>query len=255
MEIYNFHTDTKDENYLPHILNFTVNGKTYRNWAFRELFDEQVPILAKWDSLNKQRKIVGFSAVDTHENMNFRARQINKNQVEWLGPNADIIDTVNYNSFNRLFFHEPDANGWVFKYMIDTYETAFSYITNYVLADSLTTNSLGAHILNGHMYTAFKSLADAKGFFYYSVNSDSEIAGIMGDSVGVNTIVELKAVSPFPGKFRLLRNGEIIDQTDSGQYYYSYNTDAKKGAYRIEVWLKPGKKYLPWLYTNPIYIY
>lgn len=84
MEIYNFHTDTKDERLLPHIANFLINGKKYRHWALREMFDEQKPILALWDSLNMQRKIIGFSAVDTHENQNIRARQLEDGRIEWL---------------------------------------------------------------------------------------------------------------------------------------------------------------------------
>ncbi|MCF6332572.1 MAG: hypothetical protein L3J11_04735 [Draconibacterium sp.] len=255
MEIYNFHTDTKDESLLPHILNFIINGNKYRNWALREMFNEQTPILALWDSLNTTRKIVGFSAIDAHENQNYRARYVNENYVEWIGPDANVIDTVKINFWNRWLFHEPDENGWVFKWMIDTYESGFNYITNYVLSDSLTTKSLGKHLKQGHIYTAFKSLADAKGFLFYSSDKENNVNAILGDSIQIDRINSLKAISPFPGRFRLLKDGELIDSTVDESYEYSFQKEFKKGAYRIEVRIKPGKEWIPWLYSNPIYIY
>jgi hypothetical protein len=255
MEIYNFHTDTKDERLLPHIANFLVNGKTYRHWALREMFDEQKTILARWDSLNLYRKIVGFSAVDTHENQNIRARKLEDGRVQWVGPNAKPFDTVSVNFRNRWLFHEPDANGWVFKLMIDTYNEGFNYITNYVLADTLSAPSLAQHILQGHLFTAFKSLGDASGFMYWSANAEKSVSGILGDSVRLSQAESLRAVSPFPGRFRLVYNGRAVDNSADETYEYAWKGPLQKGAYRIEVHIRLKNKYIPWLYTNPIYIY
>ncbi len=255
MEIYNFHADTKDESLAPHIANFLVNGKKYRHWALREMFDEQVDILALWDSLNTQRQIIGFSAVDTHENQNLRARKLDDGRIEWLGPNAKPFDTVEINFWNRWLFNEPDENGWVFKLMIDTYKSGFNYITNYVLADTLTTTSLAEHIKRGHLYTAFKSLGDAKGFLFYAGNSDNEMSGILGDSIRINQAESLHAVSPLPGRFKLIHDGKLLDTSTGEDYEYSWYEPLEKGAYRIEVHITLKDKSIPWLYTNPIYIY
>ncbi|MCX6226328.1 MAG: hypothetical protein NTV01_16540, partial [Bacteroidia bacterium] len=255
MEIYNFHTDTKDEALTPTIINFVVNGNKYRQWALREMFDEQTAILALWDSLNTKRKIVGFAAEDTHENQNFRARYLKDGRVEWMGPNAKIIDTVNVTFLNRWLFHKPDANGWVFKWMIDTYKEGFNYITNYVLADTLSVPSLAYHLKKGHLFSAFKSLGDAKGFMYYSVNKTDSITGILGDSVKLDLVKSLNAVSPLPGQFRLIKDGHIVNVTSVDNYQYSWLEPIEKGAYRIEMHIKLKGKYVPWIYSNPIYIY
>lgn len=94
-------------------------------------------ILARWDSLNTKRKIVGFSAVDTHENQNIRARYLKDGRIEWVGPNANVIDTSQVKWWNKWLLRKPDTNGWIFKWMIDTYNEGFNYITNYVLAKYL----------------------------------------------------------------------------------------------------------------------
>lgn len=255
MEIYNFHADTEDESLYPQILNFTVNGAKYRHWAYREMFDEQNKIIALWDSLNCHRKIVGFAAIDAHENQNFRARYLDDGRVEWIGPNANVVDTMEVKWWNRWIFSEPDENGWIFKWMIDTYETGFGYVTNYLLADTLTSSSLASHIKNGHLYIAFNDLGDAGGFMYYSLNQSDSITGIMGDSVRIEEVKLLKAVSPLPGQFSLIHNGKVVEVSPDDGYSYARAENLKRGAYRIEIRLKLYGEHIPWLYSNPIYIY
>jgi hypothetical protein len=65
----------------------------------------------------------------------------------------------------------------------------------------------------------------------------------------------LAAISPYPGRFTLIRDGKIVDTTPDEVYNYNYNNNLQKGAYRLEVEVKPGKEWLPWIYTNPIYLY
>jgi hypothetical protein len=255
MEIYNFHTDTKDESLPPQIINFIVNGNKFRHWALREMFDEQTSILALWDSLNTKRKIVGFSAADTHENQNIRARYLKDGRVEWVGPNANVIDTMEVKFWNRWLLHKPDENGWIFKWMIDTYKSGFNYITNYVLADTLSVSSLAANLKKGHLFTAFKSLGDAKGFMYYCVNQNDSVGGIIGDSINLVQVKTLNAVSPLPGQFRLIHDGKIVNISSGDNYKYSWDELIEKGTYRIEMHIKLKGKYVPWIYTNPIYIY
>jgi hypothetical protein len=254
MEIYNVHTDSKDENISDHAFNFTINGNQFRRWAYWEFFDEQTEILARWDSLNMMRKIIGISAADAHDNQNIRARYLPDGRVEWVGPNADPIDTTTVGILEKLLLSEPDSAGWAFKWAIDTYYESFRLCTNYILADSLDKYSLVKHLLKGHLYIAFQSLADAKGFMFFATNKSGDVKAIMGDSVLVDEIQALKAVSPLPGQFRLIRNGDIID-TVSNVYEYVYNKQLSNGVYRLEVAIPINAEWAPWIYSNPIYIY
>jgi len=255
MEIYNFHADTKDEYLIPQVANFIINGRKYPQWSFREMFDEQSAIIARWDSLNTIRKIVGFSAVDTHENQNFRARYIKDGRIEWVGPNGNVIDTTEVTYWNKWLLHPPDKSGWIFKWMIDTYKEGFNYITNYVYADTLSVVSLSDHIKKGHLYTAFKSLGDAGGFMFSCTDQKDRVCGIMGDSVALDRVKTLSAVSPLPGQFRLLHDGKIVNISSYDNYEYSWEELIEKGAYRIEVHIRIRNKDLPWVYSNPIYVY
>ena len=255
MEIYNFHTDTKDQSPVPVLFNIIVNGNKYRHWVLREFFNEQTTILARWDSLNKIRKIVGFSAVDSHENQNIRARYLKDGRIQWVGNNGHNLDTMEVKFWNKWLFNDPDKSGWVFKLMVDTYKEGFNYITNYVLADTLSVTSLAQNIKKGHLYTAFKSLGDAKGFLYYALNKKDSITAILGDSIQIEQVKSLQAESPLPGQFRLIRDGKTVNVSSDDKYKFVWSELLQKGAYRIELHLKLQGKYLPWLYSNPIYIY
>ncbi len=157
--------------------------------------------------------------------------------------------------WNKWLLHAPDENGYIFKWMIDTYKEGFNYITNYVLADTLSVTSLAENLKKGHLYTAFKSLGDAKGFLYYSLSLKDSINGIIGDSVKIEKVKSLNAVSPLPGQFRLIHDGKTVNVSAGKNYQYAWTEPIGKGAYRIEMHIQLKGKLVPWLYSNPIYIY
>lgn len=256
MEIYNIHTDFLDEegSILPFVLNIAINGKKYHHWAIREIYDEQTEIMALWDSLNSKRRITGIGAADAHNNQNIRARYTNNGLVEWLGPNANVIATVKPGWKEKLLLSEPDEAGWAFRFDVDPYFVSFNYVNTHVFCDTLTNVNIKDNVVDGHAFVAFENLADATGFQYFSTNPNNELNAIMGDSVSVDSVNKLHAVSPFPVQFKLIRNGKIIDETDD-LYEYEFNPENKPGNYRIEAHLKFKGEQMAWVLTNPIYIY
>jgi hypothetical protein len=257
MEIYNFHSNVKEKTTTwPILTDFLINGSKFRAWAYHSIFDRQTSILARWDSLNMHRKIIGFSAVDEHENINVRARYLKDGRVLWSGIDTKPIAKVKVSFLNRWMFHEPDQNGWIFRWMIvNTYETSFNNTVNYVFADTLSVRNISHHLIQGNHFTAFQFLADATGFCYYGENPGGKLSGIIGDSIKLGDISKLKAVSPYPGRFTLVKDGKILEVTSGEDYNFTFDKALQKGAYRLEVEVKPGEEWLPWVYTNPIYIY
>jgi len=158
MEIYNIHTDMLDEERLtPLIINFVVNGKKYRHWAFRELYDDQTDILANWDSLNRKRKIVGMAAPDAHNNQNIRARYLDNGLVEWVGPNANTIVIKEPGLREQLLCSQPDAAGWIFNFEVDTYFASFNYVNTHIFSDTLSNTSIKNHLVEGHAFISFET--------------------------------------------------------------------------------------------------
>lgn len=255
MEIYNIHTDLKDEkNPLTFLINGLVNSGKYRHWAYRELFDEQTKIAALWDSLNNHRRIVGIAAVDAHNNQNIRARYLPDGQVEWVGNNAKTISIGKPGWKEKLLLGEPDVAGWAYKIELDTYFHSFNFVNTHIFGDTLSSRALKNELVKGHAYVAFESLAPARGFQFYAKNGSGALNAIMGDSVKKNNVTSMRAVSPFPVRFELFRSGQLIDSLDDA-YIYEYPIKNQTGNYRIVARVRLRDQWLPWIYTNPIYVF
>jgi hypothetical protein len=256
MEIYNIHTDLLDETGLfPFIINNLINGSKYKHWAYRELYDDQVAILALWDSLNQHRRIVGFSAVDAHNNQSFRARYDGDGRVEWVGPNAKTLKVKEPDLLEKWLLGEEDAAGWAFKWELDTYFHSFNFVTNHVFSDTIGAAALKDHIARGHLFISFESLAPAAGFQYFALDRRGDIVGILGDSIALADVATLRALSPFPAKMRLLKDGEPLEETRDEQYAWQFDVPNISGSYRLEACVQLDGSWIPWIFTNPIYVY
>ncbi|OIN56740.1 hypothetical protein [Arsenicibacter rosenii] len=256
MEIYNIHTDLIDEKsgILPFVLNSMVNSGRFKHWGYRELYDEQTAILARWDSLNQHRRIVGMGAADAHNNQSIRARYTKDGMVEWVGSNAKTMRIVKPGLLEKLLLGKPDAAGWAYKAELDTYFHSFNFINTHIFCDTLSSRALKNGLVKGHAYISFENLAKAKGFGFYSTDARSQLNAIMGDSVKATSVSRLKAVSPYPVTFELFRNGKQIDRKENA-YDYAYSKPVTAGNYRLVARVHLGDKWVPWVYTNPIYVY
>ena len=256
MEIYNIHTDLIDEKsgILPFVLNSMVNSGRYKHWGYRELFDEQTAILAHWDSLNRHRRLVGMGAADAHNNQSIRARYTKDGQVEWVGSNAKTLTITKPGLKEKLLLGKPDVAGWAYKAELDTYFHSFNFINTHILSDTISSRALKNNLVKGHAYISFETLAKAKGFEFFTTDAGQKLNAIMGDSIAVASVKSLQAVSPYPAKFELFKDGLLIDQREN-VYAYAYNKQITSGNYRMvaRVWI--GEKWLPWVYTNPVYVY
>lgn len=256
MEIYNIHTDYLDGNdgLLSIVLNLFFNKKKYHHWVFRDIYDEQTQILASWDSINMQRHITGVAGVDAHNNQSFRARYLEDGKVEWVGPNAKTIEIVEPGFKENLLLEDKNIDGWAFKWEVDPYFISFNHVANHVFSDTLTNVGIKENMEAGHTFISFQSLAKADGFQYFSVDDNNNINAILGDSVSVDAVAFIKAVSPFPVQFQLVKDGKVID-TEENVYQYEFSPGKESGNYRIVAKLYLDDEWVSWVFTNPIYIH
>lgn len=255
MEIYNIHTDVLDENGISSLLiNNAINGAQYMDWCYREFYDDQTDILSLWDSLNTGRRIIGVGAVDAHNNHNLRARYLENGLVEWVGPNADTISIKKENWLDKLLLGEPDEHGWAFRWDLDSYFDSFNHVSNQVFCDTFSHVAIKDHIINGHLFVSFESLANARGFQFFARDRNNSVTAILGDSVSVENAPILQAISPYPVKFQLFKNGKIIDEKENA-YDYEFNTDNQPGNYRITASIYFDDKWTTWVLTNAIYLH
>jgi hypothetical protein len=186
--------------------------------------DEEIRL---WDSLNVQRRVVGMAGADAE------AKAI-------LG-----------SSFLRY----------------PTYSTLFSIVRNHLLLRSeLTGNAVGdvekiAHGLrHGHLYMSLDILGDPKGFNAV-IRTAKGAVHPMGSQIkfdkGLSLEISLPQKPKVPFDTVIYRDGERMMTSNSQTTQFYINSP---GTYRVMVRVIPtlplpdGKKWIPWIYTNPFYV-
>ncbi len=195
--------------------------------ALLRLFDEPEAELALWDQLAEKHRTLGIAGTDAEAKINL------------------FGTSVSYPS----------------------YKTLFGIVRNHVLLRSELTGhpqndrkKLVQALREGQFYISLDSLADPKGFNAYVEDSQKQIWP-MGDEIVFQKGLELNVQLPYkpivPFDIIVYRNGEPIHTSNS------ISTNLKltqAGVYRVKVRVIPtfpipdGKKWVPWIYTNPFYI-
>lgn len=254
MEIYNLHTDTKDEGrdfMLQLVPDIILNLGRYPDQVIRTLYDPQTAILAKWDELNKTRKIVGIQGTDAHQNNGFTGVYTADDTLLIADTSPDTKGEIELNFFTRgllrLFFGKFSAGDEVFHFQLDPYERMVRYSATHILANELTEDALCASLKQGRVFVAFDMIADARGFVFFA--EDKGAKAVMGEEMPFTVTVRLRAASPHIGRFKVLRDGAVVYQSEGTELDWQ---PVDPGNYRVEVELYVADKWVPWIYSNPL---
>lgn len=218
MEIYNRHTDAKDEKEFddyfrkamkdpPEWAKLVDKQKKYPDEVFGAETDYWPTIFAQWDRELSKHHFPGIAANDSH-----------KNQI---------------------------YNGTVF----DPYAVSFLSDTTHILARELTDASIRESLRNGHVYVAHDWLCDPTGFTFVAGNNNGVYH--IGDTVPMLNNTRLTAALPVAAKIKLIHNGAVVSETESANMTF---TPKETGAYRLEAWLAVDGEERPWIYSSPIYL-
>lgn len=208
---------------LVSLIEFPFNEKLALLRLFRWPEDE----VRIWDELARKRRTVGIA-----------------------GAGADAKLTVG-TSFLRF----------------PSYETLFSIVRNHVLLKSeLTGNAtsdiekLASALREGQFYMSLDILGNPKGFNTVIRAKNGQVYP-MGAAVpfedGLQLEISLPQKPKVPFDTMIYLNGERIITSNSQVTVYDLNSP---GVYRVMVRVIPtfplpdGKKWIPWIYTNPFYV-
>ncbi len=218
MEIYNRHTDAKDEKEFddyfrramkdpPEWAKLVEKEKKYPDEIFGAETDYWPTIFAQWDRELATHPFPGIAANDSH-----------KNQI---------------------------YNGTVF----DPYEVSFMSVTTHILARELNEASVRESLRNGHVYVAHDWLCDPTGFSFIAGNNYGVYD--IGDQVPMLNNTRLVATLPISAKIKLIHNGAVVSESEGAALTF---IPKETGAYRLEAWLSVDGEERPWIYASPIYL-
>ncbi len=178
--------------------------------------------LVEWDRFTKVRRYIGLAGNDAHQNLNVFGRQADPYLLTFRAVNTHIVAPLGV------------AEGFR------------------PVAPPLTTDDLMSALRAGRCFVSFNLMADAAGFrFAAHVREGGPVVALMGDDVLLQDGLVLAAQCPVPGSVELLRDGVPIRRQEGRELLHPVD---RPGVYRIEVSLRVVDRWLPWIFSNPIYV-
>jgi hypothetical protein len=257
-EIYNTHADFKDEARFvaalrsPAILlGLAPAVKQYPQEVFGALLDYPADYLKRYDQLCQKSRLTGVSANDAHHNQGFRAKLVEGGKVELLDAldkKLAVLDPQKVLPLKLLVSNRKPGDT-IFEIELDPYVRSFRHVSTHLLLKEVTEESVRQSLVDGRAYVAFDWIADPTGFVLRA--DRGEQSWPMGSEVPLADGLELRSEAPLTGKFKLVRNGEIVAEHNGHALAYNVN---QPGNYRVEVWLTLAGEDRPWILSNPIYV-
>ena len=264
LEIYNHHTDVKDEAAFSLWLQGSLTDPVrlaalvsmlaqFPEEVFGAQQDYLSSIIAKWDRDSQVHPITGIAANDCHHNQVFSVTAVDEATVE-IGYITSKPTTTRATS-DKVPAVAEMAKGrrpgeLIALLDFDPYERSLRYVSTHILARALSETAVRDALKRGHAFVAHDWLCDSAGFLFES-RIGRKATAIMGDEVRLNDGLTLSAETPIKCRMKLIRNGEVIAFADARRLDFEVR---KTGVYRIECWLEVDGEQRPWIYANPIYV-
>lgn len=258
MEIYNIHTNFKslDKKYLIYTLapNIILNINKYHEQLLRSIFNPLTDVIRRWDEMNISRKIVGISANDCHQNTGFVGKITPQGTLYIEDTSPHKIGEYKLNFFSRLLlrilFGKLEPGKTIFHLQLDPYSLMVRYVATHILAHDLSEQSILEALKEGRVFVGFEMLAETRGFVFFA--DDGNVKAVFGEKIPLTPNLSLKMASPYPCKFIIYRHGIAVQEHEGRDFEWK---PTEKGKYRVEAHLFLNKKWVPWVYTNPIEVY
>lgn len=255
MEIYNIHSDLKDEVVRELIPDLLLSQWHFPALTLRLTFDRPTALLKRWDELNKTRDITGIAANDSHQGTGFRGicTEMGDLCVYDTAHVDRVLATFRLNALTRpvvaKLFGPLEPGRQLFRMDFDPYYRTAHYVNTHILAKELSEQAIIESLREGRVFIGFDMLADSHGFVYMA--DAGETTAVMGEQITLCPGLELRTASPLSCRMTVVRDGESIIQQVGNLLQYKPH---KPGKYRIEAELEICGEWMPWVYTNPIHV-
>jgi hypothetical protein len=173
--------------------------------------------LQRWDQLNQSHKVVGIGELDNHDSI---------------------------------------KNVMGFPVSVFPFSKAFRFLRTHLITEKPLAKDnrkdielLLSALSQGKAYVAEEYYHEAKGFSF--MVTDNGKSSTMGDDFILDNEACLTTILPATAKVRIIKDGNPFREEITHNLTC---TLGEKGIYRVEAYLKVRGKYLPWIFSNPIYV-
>ncbi|MDX2034917.1 MAG: histidinol phosphatase [Blastocatellia bacterium] len=262
LEIYNHHTDFKDESGFLFWLRGAFTDPDRMKQAqellanhpiefFGATQDYLAPIIQKWDRDLQSHPLTGVSANDCHHNLVYTIKALDAESIELheIGDKPRRITTAQSPRVAEMLRGRAPGET-IARLDMDPYDRSLGYVTTHILLQELNEPAVRRALRDGRAYVAHDWLCDPTGFAFIAERNGKRIGG-MGDALKQTGELRLRLAAPAAGTIKLFRNGVAIREAQSDRM----DLEVKEpGVYRAEVWLTLDGELRPWIYSNAIRI-
>ncbi len=264
LEIYNNHTDIKDEGPFLMWLGSALSDPArlsqlskaldeYPAEFFGASQDYLTPIIEKWDRDLVTHRLTGVAANDCHHNQGFTVRVGGPESIEILemvGNEKPRTITVGQQPRIAEMIQGRKAGDVIARLDIDPYDRSMNFVSTHLLAPELTEEAVRDALRRSRAYVAHDWLTDPTGFaFVAREKTSNRNLGIMGDEVSLRSGLRLHIEAPVTGVIKLFRDTKVVGEAESDRLMWEV---AAPGVYRVEIWLSVDGELRPWIYSNAI---
>jgi hypothetical protein len=258
VEIYNTHADFKDEKRLAAalrnplwLLGAAAVFRTYPQEAFSALHDYPADYLKRWDELCRIAPHTGIAANDAHQNVGLVVKLVDYKRArveDALGQKLLELDAA---GLAELELAPADAKpgAVLLELRLDPYENSLRHAGTHLLMKELSRPAVWDALENGRAFVAFDWLADATGFDFAALATDSRHE--MGSRVKHSPDLRLTGRAPLLANWKLIRDGKPHSESSGDTFDYRVT---EPGIYRVELWLEVAGKQRIWILSNPLYV-
>lgn len=255
MEIYNLHTDFKRHGgglggLLPDLL---LNLGRYPDHLYWSMCRRPADFLARWDAMNRTRRITGIAGNDCHQNVGLRGSYTAAGSIRIEDTSPKTIKEVSLNWLTRplarLAFGQLQPERKLFHVQLDPYERSARFVNTHVLARELTEAAILDSLRCGRVFVGFDVIADSASFRWFA--EDGTASAVMGEALKGSDRTRLRARSPVPCRFTLVQDGAVRQRAEGRAADWAI---AGPGKYRVEAELMVLGEWVPWVYANPIHV-
>lgn len=240
-------------------------------------FDSSVPLVNYEDISWVKWGVSGFTGLEIWNYMSDWARHLTSqpNIIRYAlnpelavdGPSPKTLakwDELTTAGLRVVGLGNSDAHGntysrWGITRVLFPYEFLFRQVNTHLLSQTPLTGEYATDrrlvldtLSKGHGFIGYDGAAPTAGFRFTATTHKA--TGLMGDELLNKNGVTLQITLPRRASLRLIRNGEVIVNSQNATHYTHSVSSEQAGVFRVEAHIHYKGRLRGWIYSNPIYI-
>ncbi|MBN1346554.1 MAG: PHP domain-containing protein [Phycisphaerae bacterium] len=258
MEIYNTHSDAKDEpmkKLLAAVLLNLPAVKTHTDAAFESFLDYPAGFMARYDKLTIDAPFSGIAANDCHQNISFTLVAMPDETVEIFDYSEDRISKVD-GMPAKILRSVFGPKGQVTKptpmtsLSLDPYERGMRHVGTFLQISEVSERTVRHALRTGRVILGFEIVAPLPSVGFW-IERDGKPAATVGDQLPWQPGLSLRCALPAEARIRIVRNGKPVHETLADACALPLSSG---GVYRMEACVTLAGEQWPWVISNPIYV-